>query len=318
MNISIKQVRAFVAVAKTQSFTEACAAVHLSQPALSIAIKNLEEEVGGQLLVRTTRTLALTAEGEAFLPTAERLLADWDNALEDVHNRFALQRGRVAIAAMPSFAMNMLPQAILNYRRNYPHINVTVHDVLAEDVIDMVRNGRVEVGVSFDPGETEDLKFEPLFEDQMVAVLHDDHPLITESKVSWDALLESDFMALQRPSSIRLMLEKRLKQVGINLAVEFETHQLATIGRMVATGLGVGAVPALCIRQMQELGAHCRQLVDPEISRRVGIVTRRRYSLSLAAQEMVKQLRAMSLQSVLDEACASMLDTPAQSNSERD
>lgn len=308
MNITIKQMRAFVAVAKTQSFTEACEAVHLSQPALSIAIKNLEEEVGGQLLMRTTRTLALTAEGEAFLPTAQRLLADWDNALEEVHNRFALRRGKVALAAMPSFALNQLPRAIMAYRQNYPQINVAIHDVIAEDVIEMVRSGRVEVGVGFDPGETEDLRFEPLFEDQLVAVIPKEHPLLVHERITWSQLLEGDFMALQRPSSIRLLMEQQLEERGINLSVQFEAHQLATVGRMVATGVVVGAVPSLCIRQMQELGAHCRELVEPVVSRQVGIITRRRYSLSLAAQGMVKELKDMNLPQILQQDCAQMLD----------
>jgi len=299
MNITVKQLRAFVAVAKTQSFTEACAAIHLSQPALSIAIKNLEEEVGGQLLVRTTRTLSLTAEGKAFLPSAERLLADWDNALEEVHNRFALKRGKIAMAAMPSFALNQLPQAICRYRESYPQINVTVHDVLAEAVVEMVRQGRCELGISFEPAESEDLLFEPLFQDELVAVLPEGHPLLGQTQVDWQALLHSDFMALQRPSSIRLRIEQQLEEAGIPLVVEFETHQLATIGRMVATGLGVSAVPALCIRQMAELGAHCRALHKPEITRQVGIVTRRRYPLSMAAQGMVQVLRDMDLPALL-------------------
>ncbi|MCV6590374.1 MAG: LysR family transcriptional regulator [Marinobacterium sp.] len=304
--MTIKQLRAFVAVSRTQSFTEACAAIHLSQPALSIAIKNLEEEVGGQLLVRTTRTLSLTAEGEAFLPTAERLLADWDNALEEVHNRFALKRGKIAIAAMPSFALNQLPEAIRCYRENYPQINVTVHDVLAEDVVDMVRQGRCEVGISFEPAESEDLLFEPLFQDQLVAVLPQTHRRVTQAVISWAELLESDFMSLQRPSSIRLMIEQKLEEQGVTPVVEFETHQLATIGRMVATGLGVSAVPSLCIAQMAELGACCRQLEQPQITRQVGVVTRRRYPLSMAAQGMVQVLRDMNLPTLLEAAAGRM------------
>lgn len=306
MNITIKQLRAFVAVAKTQSFTEACAAIHLSQPALSIAIKNLEEEVGGQLLVRTTRTLSLTAEGEAFLPTAERLLADWDNALEEVHNRFALKRGKIAIAAMPSFALNQLPEAIRQYRESYPQINVTVHDVLAEEVVDMVRQGRCELGVSFEPADSEDLLFEPLFQDQLVAVLPEGHPRLVQPSICWTELLESDFMLLQRPSSIRLLVEQQLEEQGIPLVVEFETHQLATIGRMVATGLGVSAVPALCIDQMVELGARCRVLEQPHIVRQVGLVTRRRYPLSMAAQGMVQVLRDMDLPALMTAAAGRM------------
>nr|WP_293266581.1 LysR family transcriptional regulator [Neptunomonas sp.] len=288
--MTIKQLRAFVAVAKTHSFTEACAVVHLSQPALSVAIKNLEGELGGALLSRTTRTLSLTPEGEAFYPTAQRILADLDEAYEEMHNRFSLFRGKVAIASMPSFASNQLPTALRNFRDKYPHINMTVHDVIAEDVVDMVRDGRVEVGVSFDPGDTEDLLFNPLFDDRFIAVLPQDHPLSKASVIQWEQLLESDFIILQRPSSVRLLVDMMLDEEGLVLIPQFETHQLATIGRMVSTGLGVSVVPSLCLKQMTELGAVCCALEAPIISRQVGVITRRRYPLSSAAKGLVDVL----------------------------
>ena len=170
----------------------------------------------------------------------------------------------------------------------------------------MVRQGRCELGISFDPSESEDLLFEPLFQDQLVAVLPDDHPLLESQEVNWRALLAYDFIALQRPSTIRLRIEQELEECGIPLAVEFETHQLATTGRMVATGLGVSAVPSLCIQQMQELGAHCRSLKQPEIIRQVGVVTRRRYPLSMAAQGMVQVLRDMDLPAIMTAESARM------------
>ena len=290
MNITVKQLRAFVAVAKTRSFTEACDQLHLSQPALSVAIKNLEDALGGQLLARTTRTLALTPEGEAFYPTAQRLLADLDEAYEEMHNRFSLFRGKIAIASMPSFASNQLPAALKIFRERFPAINVMVHDVIAEDVVDMVRTGRVEVGVTFDPDDAGDLNFHPLFDDRFIAVIPTSHPLSAQSVVRWPDLLEDDFIILQRPSSVRLLVESKLESQGMTLNPQYETHQLATIGRMVATGLGVSVVPSLCLRQMEELGALCRPLEAPIVNRRVGILTRRRYPLSTGARELVDVL----------------------------
>lgn len=286
-NITLKQLRAFVAVARTQSFTEACAQVHLSQPALSITIKNLEEEAGGALFSRTTRAIALTPEGEEFYPVAQKIIHDYDAALDNLTQRFALNRGRVVLAAMPSFASSLLPGIISDYRSLYPNVSVTVNDVIAEDVVDMVRNGQVEVGITFDPGRFDDLSFTPLFDDRFVAVVHTDHPLAKQETIAWQALIENDFIALQRPSSIRLLIEAKLRQLGMQISPEFETHQLATIGRMVATELGVSAVPSLCIQQMRELGAVCRELDTPVMSRPVGILTRKRYPLSKAAVSLV-------------------------------
>lgn len=291
MNITIKQIRAFVAVAQLKSFAEACELVHLSQPALSITIKNLEEIVGGKLLIRSTRTLALTPEGVEFLPVARRLLADWDDALIDLHNLFALNRGNLAIAAMPSFACSKLPQHISSFRQQYPGVNIKIHDVIAEEAVTMVRTGKVEIAISFDPGCSDDLNFEPLFCDEFVAVLPVGHYLLKNKQLNWQSLSKFPFIALQRPSSIRYIIDKKLAELDVYLNVEFETNQLATIGQMVATELGVSAVPSLCIEQMQTLGLECRPLSSPTISRRVGIITRRRYPLSQSAQIFVDIIR---------------------------
>lgn len=293
MNVTIKQLRAFVAVAESQSFAEACDSVHLSQPALSITIKNLEDSVGGRLLARSTRTLALTPEGEAFYPVAQRLLNDWDGALADLHNLFSMRRGKLSIAAMPSFASNQLSHALAVFRQNYPDVNVSIEDVVAESVVDMVRSGRVEIGITFEPAEIHGLDFFTLFSDKFVAVIPPQHHLANCQTITWNMLQGVSFIALQRPSSIRQLIEKELETSGYGLSVELEAHHLGTVGRMVAAGLGISAVPALCMDQMEEMGAVCKPLSEPEISRRVGVITRLRYPLSAAGSAMQAVLQTL-------------------------
>ncbi|WP_305857850.1 LysR family transcriptional regulator [Balneatrix alpica] len=292
MNVSIKQVRAFVAVASTRSFAEAAELVHLSQPALSIAIKNLEESVGGRLLVRTTRTLALTPEGEQFLPVAKRLLADWDEALQDLHNQFARQRGSLNIAAMPSFASYQLPTVLAAYRQAYPQISVRVQDVVAETVVDMVRSGRVELGIAFEVETEQDLMFEPLYQEQFVAVLPPEHPLLQHDNLSWSQLNQAPFLTLQAPSLVRELIVQTVEQLGLELSIEFESHQLMTIIRMVVCGLGLSVVPALCIPLIEQQGGHWRHLRHPKVTRAVGLYRRRRYPLSSAGEAMVQIIDA--------------------------
>jgi len=284
--MTVKQLRAFLAVAQSLSFAQACERLHLSQPALSLAIKNLEDALGGPLLVRTTRSVSLTPEGETLLPLAQRLLADWDNTEELLRQHFTLQLGRVSIAAMPSFAANQLPAALKVFRDRHPRVNVAVHDVINEQVLEMVRNHRVELGIGFEPEPSDTLEFTPLCTDRFVAVLPADSPLAGQTQVSWAELLQMDFIALQRPSAVRLLLEQSLAREGRTLAVAFESHQLVTVGRMVACGLGASAVPSLCIRQMQELGARCVALVEPSIERRIGLVSHADRKLSSAAQAL--------------------------------
>lgn len=294
MNITIKQLKAFVAIAKSGSFAEACTRMNLSQPALSITIKNLEEVLGGKLLERSTRSVTLTPEGAEFFPVVQRLLADWDKSLEDVHNLFALRRGKLDIAAMPTFASSLLPAILSEYHRQYVDINVTVHDVIAESVVDMVREGRVELGVTFDPGDAQDLNFQPLFRDKFVAVLPQEHPLLKKERLRWKDLQSFPYISLQRPSSIRLLIDQVLQQHNIPLTPAFEAHQLASIGRMVTTGLGISVVPALSGGQMLEMGAQCRPLIAPAITRNVGMITRKRHPRSVATEAMMAVIKQWS------------------------
>ncbi|WP_374981451.1 LysR family transcriptional regulator [Pseudomonas solani] len=288
--MTVKQLRAFLAVAQSLSFAQACERLHLSQPALSLAIKNLEESLGGQLLVRTTRSVALTPEGETLLPIARRLLADWDNAEELLRQHFTLQLGKVAIAAMPSFAGNLLPVGLRAFRDRHPKVNVAVHDVINEQVLEMVRNHRVELGIAFEPESLDGLAFTPFYTDRFVAVVPGDCPLAQQSEVSWAELLGQPFITLQRPSAVRLLLEERVAARHGRLPVALESHQLVTVGRMVAQGLGVSAVPSLCIQQMEELGARCIALGEPQIERRVGLLWLAGHSLSTAAQALADVL----------------------------
>src|SRR5690606_12861919 len=192
------------------------------------------------------------------------------------------------IAVMPSFAANQLPQAIKAFRDDHPKINVTVHDVINEQVLEMVRSRRVEIGVVFEPDNLDGLAFTPLYLDRFVAVVPPASTLAARAELDWRDLQSQPFIALQRPSAVRRLIEE---QAG-PLAVAFESHQLATIGRMVAQGLGVSLIPRLCAQQMEELGARCVPLGNPSVARRIGIVRLAGQELSAAAQALAQRVRS--------------------------
>ncbi|MGO3345965.1 MAG: LysR family transcriptional regulator [Marinomonas sp.] len=288
--MNLKQIRAFLAVADAMSFASAANQLHLSQPALSLSVKSLEDSLGGKLLTRTTRTLSLTPEGEALVPLARRILAQWENAEDEMKQRFALQLGKISLAAMPAFAASLLPKAIHNYHKYYPNIQVAIDDVLSDIVVDMVSNHQVELGICFEPTSLLDLAFYPLYEDNFIAIFPEQHPLNKAHKITWKALLEYDFITLQRPSSVRAMIETSLQNEGIDLNVAFDAHQLTTVIRMVSEGMGVAVVPVICRQQANEQRLLCRPIVNPEIGRRVGVICKPRSSLSIAAAAMLDVL----------------------------
>ncbi len=292
MNITLKQIRAFLAIAEIKSFAEACELLHISQPALSVTIKNLEETVGGKLFARSTRTLALTPEGEHFVPIAKRLLADFDSALLELHESFTLKRGNLSFAAMPSFTSNHLPKQLVAFKKLYPNIKIKIHDVIAEDAVEMVRTNKTEFAISFDPGSSEDLNFKTLFTDKFIVTFPDKHPLNELKNPQWQDLHQYPCIALQKPSSMRLLIDKTLAKQDILLNIAFEANQLASVVQMVANGIGISIVPALYKQQLRALKLNFSEINEPIISRRVGIISKKRHSFSHAADEFIKIIQA--------------------------
>lgn len=291
MNISVKQLRGFVTIAEAGSFAEACEYLHLSQPALSASIRKMEEAIGGQLFARSTRTLSLTPEGADFLPVARRLLSDWNEGFDDLRGLFALQRGKLSIAAMPSFASNCLPRVVAEFGRQYPNININVQDIVMEEVISAVQSGRVELGVTFASDTENALEFQPLFNDRFIAVVPLHHQLTDKQHLAFADLLSYPLVALNRGSNTRRWTDSAIAQAGIEPPQVFDAFQLTTVGSMVAAGVGVAVVPALCRQQMQALGAVCLPVITGGIERQVGIYTRRRHALSSVANRLIALLQ---------------------------
>lgn len=291
MNPSIQQLRVFVAVAHSRSLAEASEQVHLSQPAISIALRKLEENVGGPLFARTTRQLALTPEGKAFLPVAVRLLNDWNEAFEDLNDQFSKQRGKVTIAALPTLAAGLFPQIIRLFHEAYPRINLSLHDVLAEQINQMVREGRADLGLSVPPSDAEDLTFEPVLEDSYVAVCPCGHPLLAQSAVAWGQLAAYPFIGINRLSSSRQDIDRIMQSVGERLDILCDARQIATVGRMVAAGLGISVLPSLSFRQIAIDGIEHRPLVEPTIRRELGMILSRRHPPSAAASALCQLIR---------------------------
>ncbi|TVU87684.1 LysR family transcriptional regulator [Vreelandella titanicae] len=286
MNPSIQQLRVFVAVAHSRSLAEASERVHLSQPAISIALRKLEENVGGALFARTTRQLALTPEGEAFLPVAVRLLNDWNEAFEDLNDQFSKQRGKVTVAALPTLAAGLFPRVIKLFHEAYPRINLSLHDVLAEQINQMVREGRADLGLSVPPSDADDLTFEPVLEDSYVVVCPCGHSLLAQSAVAWSQLAAYPFIGINRLSSSRQDIDRIMQSVGERLDILCDARQIATVGRMVAAGLGISVLPSLSFRQIAADGIEYRPLVEPTIRRELGIILSRRHPPSAATSAL--------------------------------
>ena len=168
MNLSARQLRAFVALADEKHFTRAAQRCHLTQPAFSALIRQLEDSAGLRLFDRDTRNVELTAEGRVLEASARRLLADMELAMDDLRDHAARRRGRVTLAALPSLAAGWLPGLLAGFRERHPGISIDLRDALLDPCLDMVRSGQADFAVASERPDMSELAGEfpirrPLF-----------------------------------------------------------------------------------------------------------------------------------------------------------
>lgn len=284
MNISYRQLHAFICVAKSATFAEAAEKMFVSQPALSSAIKKMEIQLGGALFTRTTRKVELSPEGRSFLPVALRLMNDWEEAFNDLHNLFSLGQGKLAIAAMPSFAAGQLPKILQLYQAQFPNIKLSIADIVMESVYKEVREARVEIGFTFEHERQEGTVFHPLFTDSFMVIFPSRHPLAKIEKIEWHNIVAYPFVAMNKDSAMRGWIDSHAQKLGYNLNVVAEAGQLSTLGQFVSHGLGVSVVPCLCKPQMSSSDLRSVALQDSSLSKKVGMIKSSRSNLSAPAE----------------------------------
>lgn len=289
MNLSARQLRAFVALAEERHFTRAAQRCHLTQPAFSALIRQLEDSAGVRLFDRNTRHVELTAEGQVLDATARRLLADMDLVMEDLRDHAARKRGRVALAALPSLAAGWLPGLLARFRDAYPGITVDLRDALLDPCLDLVQAGQVDFAVASRRPDMNDLDSEFLHADRYFLVCRADHPLAEVDKARLRDILRYPMIQLARGSSVRKHLEGAL---GADApAPVFEVEHLATVTGLVRAGLGVSVVPAMTLFHFGGADLRIVPLAGKALTRPLYLVRRKGRTLSVAAQALYDLLR---------------------------
>lgn len=297
MNLSLRQLRAFVALAEERSFTRAAAQVHLSQPAFSALIRSLEEEVGTRLFDRTTRSVELTAEGAVFESSARRVLREAHEALADMRELAARRRGRVSLAVLPALAAGWLPGVLARFHADYPGIELDVADVLSEDCIERLRTGRADLALAATRVDTPELRTEPFCSDGFHLVCRRDHPLATKPALRLSDLAAHPMIQLARNSSVRQYVEAAVHPQQLQTVMELD--QLSTVAGMVRAGLGVSVVPELTLFHFEHPDLVTRPLHARGLKRQIFLVRRRDRGLSVAARAMYEHLMASRPESAI-------------------
>ena len=289
MNVTLRQLRAFLAVARSGSFTAAAASLHVTQSALSGLIKELEQAVGVQLVDRTTRRIQLSEVGRACHPLFEKIIQDLDGVLGEISNLKALKTGTVRIAVPQLMACTLLPEVIALYKQQYPDVQVRVIDCGVESVVGRVLSGEVDVAIGPERDETPGVAARMLFDLPFVLVLPRRHPLHKRKRITWTNAMDYPFISLQGEFTERLAgdLHAALRDLTVTPAneVSFMTTALSMVGK----NLGVATCLPYAEPLVRRYDLRMRRL-HPQVSRKFFVYARNGRSLPPATERFVEML----------------------------
>ena len=291
MNVTLRQLRAFCALAHTRSFTEAASSLHVTQSALSGLIKELEQILGVQVVHRSTRKVQLSEAGREFYPLAIKILQDLDGALDAMADLKALKRGVVRIAAPQLLSCTVLPEVMAAFKRVCPDIQVRLFDSMVESVLPRVSSGEVDLGVGPERESLPEIEASTLFELPFVVVFPPGHPLGKKKTVRWDEAIKHPLIALQGEFTQRLRgdLHEALRDSALTPSTE--VGFMTTAFSMVSMGLGVTTCLPYASTLIKRFQLESRPLVAPQIQRQFFIFTRKDRPLSPAAQRFAEFLK---------------------------
>ena len=294
INLTLHQLKVFMVVAQQGGFTSAAEELSTSQPGLTSAVRQLEEELQVRLFNRTTRHVELTSAGLELLPVAERLFAELDLTVQSLRDLGNVRRGLVIVAALPSLSATLMPQALALFRDQYPDVRVQLRDGIASEIVEMVRAGHADFAVGALGGAQHALKFTVVMKDRMHLVCRAGHPLSSLGEVPWRALIDYPFVAMNAGSSVRHITDSAFAELGVVKVPEQEVSQLTTLFGLGKAGLAVTAMPAAVMRAFDVEGVVKLPLVDPVVERELGFIVRRGHLLSPAAEALMKSIRQVS------------------------
>lgn len=292
MQVDLRHFRAFLTVARLGSFTRAAAQLHVSQPALTVQIRQLEEALGLRLFDRNNRRVLLTASGQQLVGPAERLLAEFDGLVRDAGDLSARRRGVVTIAVLPSVAADLLPDVLRELSTRHAGLDVRLHDVVAGRVVEMVKNLEVDFGIGSLDRPDPDLRWKPIVRDRLCAFVPAGRR-VPRGGLSLEALGRQPLILTSRDSSVRQLVERTLARRRVAARVAYSVTYMSSALALVRAGLGVAILPESAGRAADTTGARAVPIREPLLTRDIGVISHAERSLSPAAAAVVDLLEAM-------------------------
>jgi DNA-binding transcriptional LysR family regulator len=271
--VEIRQLRAFVAIAESGTFTAGALRVHVTQAAISMQIRQLENEIGAKVFVRAPRHVILTEAGEHLLRRARTMLREHDAALDEIAELAGAERGRLRIGSASAMVLtDQLPLILTELRKQHPAAEITVASGTSGALVDQILAGELDIAFVSLPVDARGIQTERLSEDQLVAVASPNHKLAKQKTISAYTLAGERLILGERGGNTRRLIDQFFAQAGVTLHVAMELSRQAAIRRMVEEDMGVGIVPLQSVQTEVDKGKLVRWWIEgAEINWELGL-----------------------------------------------
>ncbi|MDA1348664.1 MAG: LysR family transcriptional regulator [Chloroflexi bacterium] len=287
--MEIRELRSFCTAARLKSITKAAELLQLGQPTVTTHIKKLEEELGTPLFDRVTRPIQLTPAGVALAGVATPLVEGIDGlaatATADEED------GPVSLASTHDIISHALLRVVSIFLKLYPRAHLRVRSALTGEVMDMVAQRQVDMGLVPAMGSSEDFDFTPLFASERVLITPKGHPLLEKPLVSLDEIAQWPLILRKRETDTSRVLEAEFQRKGLSYDVRVELDSMDMVKRYVALGMGVSVGPRLAIepKDLDDLGIVSLSSLLPV--EQAGVVTLRGRTLSTPTRSFISVLK---------------------------
>jgi DNA-binding transcriptional LysR family regulator len=288
--MEIRQLKAFLAIAEAKTFTAGARRVNVTQAAISMQIRQLEEEVGLQLFTRTPRRVILTEAGEYLLERARKILREHDSALAEIAEVAGAEYGRLRIGtASGTFAMHQLPSILQKVKEKFPNSELTVSSGTSQRLVDKMMHGEIDIAFVSLPVDNANITTESIFSDEIVAIAHPKHSLANEKFISAATLAGEDLILGERGGNTRRMIDEFFAAANVRPNITMELSRQEAINLMVENRLGVGMAGAKSVAREIRDGKLISWLIEgAEIKWELGLARLRGGHFSPIGKEFVR------------------------------
>ena len=286
--MNVRYLTYFVEVAKEKNFTRAANNLHLSQPALSKVIKNLEYDLGISLIDRTSKTFKLTNQGEIFFINAQNALDNINSEFEQLYCSIDSTKGKLVVGIPPVIGTVYFASIIAKFKEKYPDIDLTMIEAGANNVRSQVKNSEIDIGVVILPTEDEKLDVIEIINSEIVLVINKNHTLAQKEDIYLDDLRNEVFITLNENYMIYDKLHLLFEDGGFESNIAYKSSQWDFVAEMVALNQGIAILPKPIVERFNNNNIKEVRIKDYKMPWDIALLTKKDKYLSYCMKEFIK------------------------------